>query len=95
MKRTTKARGWQLQHAKARLSALIKLAGTEGPQEITVRGEAAAVVLSRADYDKLRGQRKVQNLPDFLLRSPLAGLNVDFERDRSLTRDDSLFDAEQ
>lgn len=98
MKRTTsRTRGsaWQLQHAKARLSALIKLACTQGPQEITVRGETAAVLLSRADYDKLRNQRKVQNLSDFLLRSPLAGLNIDFERDRSLTRDDSLFDDGQ
>jgi prevent-host-death family protein len=93
--KTSRARGggWQLQHAKARLSALIKLACTEGPQEITVRGETTAVVLSRADYDKLCNRRKASNLSDFLLRSPLAGLNVDFERDRSLTRDENLFDA--
>jgi prevent-host-death family protein len=87
-------KAWQLQEAKARLSALIKLADTQGPQEITVRGEAAAVLLSRADYDRLSRQRKVRNLPDFLLSSPLAGLDLDFERDRSLTRDDSLFETE-
>jgi prevent-host-death family protein len=91
----TRGGGWQLQHAKARLSELIKLACTEGPQEITVRGDTTAVVLSRADYDKLCNRRKASNLSDFLLRSPLARLNVDFERDRSLTRDDSLFDAER
>lgn len=95
MKKKSKTRDWQLQHAKARLSELVKLAGTEGPQEITVRGEATAVVLSRADYDKLRTHGKARNLPDFLLGSPLAGLNLDFERDRSLTHDDDLFDAEQ
>jgi prevent-host-death family protein len=87
-----KHRAWQLQEAKAQLSELVKRAVTDGPQEITVRGEPAAVVLSRADYDKLRGKRKSQNLSDFLLSSPLAGLDIDFERDQSLTREGGLFD---
>ena len=52
-----------------------------------MRGELAVVVLSRADYDKLRGKRNTQNLSDFLLNSPLAGLDIDFERDQSLTRE--------
>jgi prevent-host-death family protein len=63
-------KAWQLQEAKARLSALVKLADTEGPQEIAVRGETAAVLLSRADYDRLHRQRKVRNL------SPFPGLIV-------------------
>ena len=92
MKKQQKKRTWQLQEAKARLSDLVKTAAREGPQEITVRGEAAAVVLSRADYDKLRGNRKTQNLSDFLLSSPLAGLDLDFEREQSLTPDGGLFD---
>ena len=83
-----------MQEAKARLSELVKTAATDGPQEITVRGEPAAVVLSRADYDKLRGKRKTHNLPDFLLSSPLAGLDIDFEREQSLTREGGLFDHE-
>ena len=37
---------WQLQEAKARLSELVKSAEHEGPQEITVHGRPAAVVLS-------------------------------------------------
>jgi prevent-host-death family protein len=84
-------RRWQLQEAKARLSKLVKQAATGGPQEITVRGERAAVVLSPADYDRLRrGKQKAQNLSDFLLASPLAGLEIDFERDRSPARDADL-----
>jgi antitoxin Phd len=82
---------WQLQEAKARLSELVKQAATGGPQEITVRGEPAAVVLSPADYDRLRrDKQKAQNLSDFLLASPLAGLDIEFERDRSLAREPDL-----
>jgi antitoxin Phd len=95
MSKQRKARVWQLQEAKAQLSELVKAAARDGPQAITVRGEPAAVVLSRADYEKLRGQRKTQNLPDFLLNSPLAGLDIDFERDQSLTREGGVFDDEQ
>jgi prevent-host-death family protein len=95
MKSQGKKRAWQLQEAKARLSDLVKKAATDGPQEITLRGQPAAVVLSRADYDKLRGKRKAQNLSDFLLHSPLAGLDIDFERDRSLTPEGGLFDEER
>ena len=88
-------RTWQLQDAKARLSDLVKRAASDGPQEITVRGEPAAVVLSRADYDKLCGKPKAQNLSEFLLNSPLAGLDIDFERDQSPTPEGGLFDDEQ
>lgn len=94
MKKRQMHRTWQLQEAKAQLSELVKTAATDGPQEITVRGEPAAVVLSRADYDKLRGKRKTHNLSDFLLSSPLAGLDIDFEREQSLTREGGLFDPE-
>lgn len=90
--RKQKKGSWQLQHAKARLSDLVKSAASDGPQEITVRGEPAAVVLSRADYDKLRGKPRAQSLSDFLLSSPLAGLDIDFERDQSLTREGGLLD---
>ncbi len=46
---------WQMQEAKSRLSEVVKAAGTQGPQEITVHGRSVAVVLSRADFDKLSG----------------------------------------
>jgi antitoxin Phd len=81
---------WQLQEAKARLSDLVRTAATDGPQEITVRGEPAAVVVSQADYKKLSGKHDTQSLADFLLSSPLAGLNMDFERDQTLTREVDL-----
>ena len=46
-------RSWRLQEAKARLSEVVKAAVKEGPQEITVRGETAAVLLSERDYARL------------------------------------------
>jgi prevent-host-death family protein len=95
MTKHRKGRVWQLQEAKARLSELVKAAGADGPQQITVRGEPAVVVLSRAAYEKLRGERKTQSLPDFLLKSPLVGLDIDFERDQSLTREGGLFDDDR
>ena len=75
---------WQLQTAKANLSELIRLAATE-PQEITVRGVPTAMVISVADYQRLAAT--TQNLGAFLRASPLYGLDLDFSRDTSLTRE--------
>ncbi len=77
---------WQLQDAKARLSEVVKSAERDGPQEITVHGRPAAVVLSSNDYLRLRGG--AASLVDFMRRSPLHGLDdVKLQRDRSLVRD--------
>ena len=46
---------WQMQEAKARLSEVVKLAESEGPQEITLHGRPVAVVLSRTEYESLSG----------------------------------------
>lgn len=78
-------RSWQLQEAKARLSEVVKSSQREGPQEISVRGEPAVVVLSKAEYDRLR--RRKPSLIEFLRRSPLAGLELEMERDRTPARD--------
>lgn len=75
---------WQLQEAKARLSDVVRSATTDGPQEITVRGETAVVVISQADYLKL--VRPKTSLVDFLRKSPLSGVDLDLERNRSKTR---------
>lgn len=85
---------WQLQDAKARLSELVKKATTEGPQEITVHGKPAVVVLSNAEFLKLKGGKQEQSMVDFLLNSPLRGLDIDFERDKSLTRDVPISDED-
>jgi prevent-host-death family protein len=75
---------WQLQEAKARFSRLVKSAVTEGPQEITVHGHPAAVVLSAEEYARLAGRK----LPfaEFMRQSPLSGAPLVVKRDKSRVR---------
>ena len=80
-------RRWQLQEAKARLSEVVKSA-REGPQEISVRGEPAAVVLSIEEYERLK--KKKLSLAEFVRRSGLVGVDLDIERDKSPARDIDL-----
>lgn len=79
---------WPLQDAKAHFSELIRVCISSGPQTVLVRGRAQAVVLSREDYERLVGQKLT--LLEFMNRSPLKGLEIDFERDQSLDRDITL-----
>lgn len=80
---------WQMQEAKARLSELVKLAESEGPQDITLHGKSVAVVLSRSAFERLSGSQ--QSLVEFMRRSPLYGLDeLEFERDRSEAREVAL-----
>lgn len=75
---------WQLQEAKARLSEVVKKAAKEGPQGITVHGEATAVVVSSADFKRLKQPR--QGFTEFMRRSPLHGVELDLKRDQTPTR---------
>ena len=87
---------WQLQEAKARLSELVKRAATEGPQEITVRGETAAFVVSRAEFEKLKAPSKPkQSFVEFMRASPLYGVDIDLTRDKSVYVDKPLFDESE
>lgn len=80
---------WQMQEAKARLSEVVKKAEAEGPQDITLHGHSVAVMVSRAEFDRLAGTG--ESLVVFLRRSPLYGLDeVGFERDKSPAREVSL-----
>ena len=74
---------WQLQEAKNKLSEVVDQAVRHGPQVITRRGVQEAVVVSYAEYAKLK-HAKVK-LSEFFRRSPLAGLSLD--RDRSPARE--------
>ena len=75
---------WQLQDAKARFSQLVKSAQLEGPQEITVHGKSAAVLLSTEDYQRLSGPKL--SFVEFIRRSPLVGVDLDIRRSTSTTR---------
>jgi len=73
---------WQIQDAKNKLSEVITRALKEGPQLITKHGEKTVVVISYAEYEKLR--KSQGKLSEFFRTSPLAG--VDLTRDKSLPR---------
>jgi prevent-host-death family protein len=76
-------RVWQLQEAKNKFSELVEYALSDGPQLVTRRGVTTVVILSQADYVRLKGSE--ERLSDFFARSPLEG--VDLERDKSLSRE--------
>ncbi len=76
---------WQLQEAKARLSEVVKKAAKEGPQEITVHGQSAAVLISSKDYERLK--RPKGSFVEFMRNSPLCGLELDLRREQTRTRD--------
>lgn len=77
---------WRLADAKNRLSELVRLAISEGPQRVTRRRDCV-VVLSERDYNRLI--RKRQGFKDYLMQGPsLEGL--DLARDTSHSRDVKL-----
>ena len=71
---------WQLQRAKAELSKLIATSSERGPQMVTRHGRPAAVVMSAADYRRLKRRRP--NFKAFLLKAPLYQLPLARSRDR-------------
>ena len=59
---------WQVQEAKQKFSALVQKAIDEGPQIVTKHGEEIAVVVSKAEYDKLNGKKR--DFKEFLMSGP-------------------------
>ena len=75
MKGTT----WPLQDAKNRLSELVDRAKAGIPQIITRRGRQEVVVIGIEDFKKISARE--QDLVSFLRSSPLAGVDLQIERD--------------
>ncbi len=78
-------RQWSLQDAKARFSEVVRLAGEQGPQEITLRGDPAVVVVSITDY--LRLIRPKPSFVDLIRSSPLPEVELDLRREQTLIRE--------
>lgn len=73
---------WKLEDAKARFSEVVRLAGTEGPQLVTIRGKEAAVILAPEQYKQLLPKPKGhQPLARFLRGLGLSDLNLEREHD--------------
>lgn len=77
-------RRWQLQEAKARLSEVVRASADAGPQEITVHGKTTAVLVSKEDYERLT--KKKPSFVEFMRNSPLVGVDLKIQRDRSPVR---------
>ena len=76
---------WQLQEAKSKFSEMVDQTLTDGVQIVTRRGKKTVAVLSFEEYEQLT--RNAEPLSKFLLRSPLAGSELDLTRDKSQPRD--------
>jgi prevent-host-death family protein len=74
---------WRLYDAKNRLSEVVNLAITVGPQRIK-RNRDEVVVLSLEEFERLSGKKK--SFIDFLKSSPVFE-GLDLERDRSQGRE--------
>jgi prevent-host-death family protein len=72
---------WKLEDAKARFSEVVRLAGTRGPQLVTVRGKDAAVILSPVEFERLCSKEKRQPLVDFLQQLRLGDIPLVRESD--------------
>ncbi len=75
---------WQIQEAKNKLSEVIARALKQGPQVITRHGHKTVVVVSYEEYKKL--SQFAVKFSEFFRASPLAGLELDLTRDKSLPR---------
>ncbi len=76
---------WQLQEAKARLSEVVRKAGKEGPQKITLHGKPTAVVISSKEYERLKHPKG--SFVTFMRNSPLFGVELDLRREQTRTRE--------
>ena len=74
---------WTVAEAKSRFSEMIEQARAKGPQTITRRGQAAAVVVSVEEWE--RKSKRTGNLAEFFATSPLrgSGLVVARRKDRA------------
>jgi antitoxin Phd len=74
---------WQRSEAEENLGEVINEALSHGPQMITKSGDETVIVLAYADYQKILHPQK---LSEFFRESPLAGLDLDLNRDQSAVR---------
>lgn len=82
---------WQVQTAKARFSEVFRLARAQGPQRITRQGKEGVVMISDEQYRRLTARsRQPKSIVQFFRESPLAGVDLDWERDRDTGRDIDL-----
>jgi prevent-host-death family protein len=75
---------WPLARAKAHLTELVDAALAGTPQIITRHGEDVVVVIATKQYSETVARRT--SLAEFFAQSPLAGVDLDIERNCSESR---------
>jgi antitoxin Phd len=79
---------WKLQDAKSRFSELFNRALSEGAQVVSRRGKQKVVVIAKEEYDRLT--RPHGSFSEFMLKSPLAGSELDLDRVKDLPRSSEI-----
>jgi prevent-host-death family protein len=80
-------RTWQLQEAKNRLSEVVDLALTEGPQPVTRHGKEVVVIVSKGEFDRRRGKRGPRGaIVAFLRGLSFARAKLEVERSKDVDR---------
>jgi prevent-host-death family protein len=72
---------WKLEEAKARFSEVVKLAHSEGPQRVTVRGRDSVVIISVEELDRLMRPAPKMPLVEFMESLDLDAIDLEREDD--------------
>ena len=81
---------WPLQDAKARFSELVRRARSEGPQRVSVHGRDEVVMISAAEFSRLKGERMGSELISALRASPYRDVEIAPKRAPMPVRDVDL-----
>jgi len=73
-----RASTWTVADAKAKLSEVIELAQSQGPQTITRNGRTAVVIVDAEEWE--RKTKRVGNLAEFFAASPLRASRLNAKR---------------
>ena len=89
--KTTQPPGhWVLQDAKARFSALVRRIHSDGLQHVTVHGRDEVVVISAAEFRRLKGELTGEALIAALQASPYRDVGIEPARGGLPVRDVTL-----
>lgn len=83
-------RTWRLQDAKARFSEVVRRVHQEGPQRVTVHGRDEVVIVSAAEYERLKGEATGQALVEAMQASPHRDVELTSPSIRAPVRDVTL-----
>ena len=82
---------WALADAKARFSELFRRTLEEGPQRVTRAGKDSIILIRAEDYEELEALKdQPTDLVEFFAQSPLAGLDLNLEREPDPEREVDL-----